>query len=1006
MGAEIGRRAAGGRPPALALALAALGSAAALSIASAQGPSGAALLISELQYDPPPSGSESAFEWVELHNPGETEVSLAGWRLADNRAESRLPDARIAPGGYLVVAGSRFRELHPGFEGPLLTLPRIGNGLGNAGDRLRLLDDEGRTVDGMSYGEDAELLDPPVPLVPSGHSLARVPAGADRDSAADWQGQEAPSPGGPPSARPPTPTPTPLPSPHPGARPRLNEHLPAPRDVDWDGDGVASRDDEWVELFNAGEEDLDLRGWQLDDLADGGSPPFVFPEGAEIPARGHLLVFKRESGLSLNNDGDEIRLLAPDGRLVDATTYGASRPDESWARLPEGEGTWRPDLPPSPGRANGLAPPASTAGASPTAGAPPLETPESTPASTSASTPEPGASAVPSLSPPAAGTPGAPPVYLPVLISELLYDPEEPGPDAHAEWVELHNPGTSPVELGGWILEDGSARDRLPAHRLPAGGFALVAASEASARALRARGAAVLLLPDGRIGGGLGNEGDVLRLRDPTGAERDAVSWGGNLEALDPAAPDGPPGRSLERIPPGRDRDLAEDWWIQPAPSPGRAGTRHEGPPRIRLSEVLPAPSLVDWDGDGEAGHQDEWVELANLEPYEARPAGWRLEAESPDGRSWSHRLPDDARIPAGGWLMIHRARSGLALRNEGETLRLRRPDGVIADAFTWRASPGYDRSWSRVGLVPDTVEAVAEAHAGQGVEADGASERHAAEGSEGVPAPGWTSDWAVTPGGPNRPLAAGEAHLADLAWDAERARRYPDARRGRPRAPAPPQEARIAELRRMRPRTRVLVRGTVLAEPGLLGTRALYLGDETGGLRAYLRPRDLRLPAFRRGDAVALIGRLADYRGERELRIDRPEDAWWEGEPLALPPLDLRTGAVDEAVEGRLLRVQGRLLWAGRRRWALDDGSGPISVTLRAASGIEAPPVPRGAWMSLVGIASQSAPRAPWQGGYRLLPRDPADVSVGAPAEQRGGPARLPRTGRAAVRCQDGAGL
>jgi hypothetical protein len=31
-------------------------------------------------------------------------------------------------------------------------------------------------------------------------------------------------------------------------------------------------------------------------------------------------------------------------------------------------------------------------------------------------------------------------------------------------------------------------------------------------------------LADGSLGGGLGNGGDVLRLRDPTGVERDAVS--------------------------------------------------------------------------------------------------------------------------------------------------------------------------------------------------------------------------------------------------------------------------------------------------------------------------------------------------------------------------------------------------------------------------------------------------------------------------------------------------
>ena len=47
---------------------------------------------------------------------------------------------------------------------------------------------------------------------------------------------------------------------------------------------------------------------------------------------------------------------------------------------------------------------------------------------------------------------------------------------------------------------------------------------------------------------------------------------GANLDAFDPAVPTGPPGASIERLPPGADTDTAADWWIQPAPSPGRAG--------------------------------------------------------------------------------------------------------------------------------------------------------------------------------------------------------------------------------------------------------------------------------------------------------------------------------------------------------------------------------------------------------------------------------------------------
>ncbi|MGC8838334.1 MAG: carbohydrate binding domain-containing protein, partial [Anaerolineae bacterium] len=55
---------------------------------------------------------------------------------------------------------------------------------------------------------------------------------------------------------------------------RLNEFLPAPQAVDWNGDGQANADDEWIELYNLGTQPVDLGQWMLDDVADGGTSPY------------------------------------------------------------------------------------------------------------------------------------------------------------------------------------------------------------------------------------------------------------------------------------------------------------------------------------------------------------------------------------------------------------------------------------------------------------------------------------------------------------------------------------------------------------------------------------------------------------------------------------------------------------------------------------------------------------------------------------------------------------
>ena len=48
---------------------------------------------------------------------------------------------------------------------------------------------------------------------------------------------------------------------------------------DWNGDAVADTGDEWIEIYNANSFAVDLSGWKLDDVANGGSSPFTIPTG-------------------------------------------------------------------------------------------------------------------------------------------------------------------------------------------------------------------------------------------------------------------------------------------------------------------------------------------------------------------------------------------------------------------------------------------------------------------------------------------------------------------------------------------------------------------------------------------------------------------------------------------------------------------------------------------------------------------------------------------------------
>ena len=134
--------------------------------------------ISEIFSDPPEGGRDAAFEWVELVNTGTAPVDLAGWVIEDGSSADILPAAIVPPGGYIVVAG-KSAALPPSATAVTPADGEIGNGLGNAGDRVRLLAPDGTVVDEMSYGDNTSVFDPPPLAPPAGRTIGLLDPLAD-----------------------------------------------------------------------------------------------------------------------------------------------------------------------------------------------------------------------------------------------------------------------------------------------------------------------------------------------------------------------------------------------------------------------------------------------------------------------------------------------------------------------------------------------------------------------------------------------------------------------------------------------------------------------------------------------------------------------------------------------------------------------------------------------------------------------------------------------------------
>ena len=120
--------------------------------------------------------------------------------------------------------------------------------------------------------------------------------------------------------------------------------------------------DDWIELRNVTDEEVDLSGRYLSD--DPNNPrKWRFPIGARIAANGFLIIWADEDGTApsglhanfkLSAEGEQVLLVDSDANLnalLDSVTFGAQQTDRSYGRRADYSTTFE-IMPPTPGRTN------------------------------------------------------------------------------------------------------------------------------------------------------------------------------------------------------------------------------------------------------------------------------------------------------------------------------------------------------------------------------------------------------------------------------------------------------------------------------------------------------------------------------------------------------------------------------------------------------------------------------------------------------------------------------
>jgi parallel beta-helix repeat protein len=236
------------------------------------------ILINEFQCDPD--------GWVELFNPSSEAINIGGYYLTDNPADLlkyRIPDGTTVEGNGFAA----FDKAQLGFLMP------------SAGGGLYLVAPNGRTVvDAFTFGQQH-----------SGMSYGRYPDGSSNWYFLDWPTKEQPN----------------------KAQFRndviINEIMFHPQYIG---------DEEFIELYNRGNETVSLDGWKL-----AGAIRFAFPAGVSIAPGEYLVIassvaaFSAKYGFAgvlgdysgkLRNYGEKIVLLDAIGNPADEVFYADEAP--------------------------------------------------------------------------------------------------------------------------------------------------------------------------------------------------------------------------------------------------------------------------------------------------------------------------------------------------------------------------------------------------------------------------------------------------------------------------------------------------------------------------------------------------------------------------------------------------------------------------------------------------------------------------------------------------------
>jgi competence ComEA-like helix-hairpin-helix protein len=702
----------------------------------------------------------------------------------------------------------------------------------------------------------------------------------------------------------------------------INELLPNPSGSD---------DYEWIEVYNKGDEEVDLSNWMLSDSTKN---MYVIPVGTKINVQGFLIFDKSNTQISLNNSsGENVFLYSPDGAVVSQADYtDTAQENYSWAKDSSGNFQWTTSL--TKGYENEIT----------------EQVEEQQDEEIYSNSPE---------------------VVSEILITEILPNPFGLDNDNN-EWVEIYNTTTEDIILDNWKLKDNL--------------------SEYVFKDIKISKKSFLILKRQQTGLFLNNKGgDFLEIVNKDGQQVDKKSYSKTEEGktynlceqgwlwLEKASPEQentcPPINQepfayfeIDKLNPRINQEIVLDasesydldgnivkyTWIfekqtelidkqtkgllfetdkkqikikflgqgkqdiKLEVTDNLDGTDQyiqdiyvqfnildiEKYKNILISEILPNPEGND--------AESEFIEIHNKGEEEIELMGCSI--DDGEGGSYPHVFEQELKILPKEYLVLQRLETNISLNNDYDSVKFLNPlNEVVHEVF-------YDDVLSEQSYALDEKQ-------------------------------NWFWTTVVTPGKKN---------IFQKKQNTKNIKGVTNISSG---------IISLDEIKNFKVGDKISTQGIVAVEPGTFGANIFYVAGS--GIQIYMYKKDFPLLGI--GDEIKVSGELSEAYGEQRIKISNKEDIQILSSENVLEPHELELDELDDNLIGLFIKVQGEVVEIKSSTFWVDDGFGELKVYIKQTTDVDLKELnlKPGDKVEVTGILSTTS------SGLRLLPRFKNDIII-----------------------------